>query len=154
MKPRSRFGLRFNFDLVIAEIERWPVATFLVATAAAAATSIAAIEFRYSTFDFAAVFVGYFIGTLGGKAVWLLIFYPLVYRARFQGSSLVAMFIAMIPVFAFYAAALYSIAIETGETPPIEVVTLFMPFSYVLFSLFFGGFASLLNWMHRPRAPT
>lgn len=151
-EPMSPQSIRFNLNLVVAEAKRWPWATAIV-LAIIAALTIAQLsqDPRYHTFDIVIGVAGYLVGMVGLKTLWLLMAYPVVNRSRFPGSYLVATYIAMIPVFTFYAIGVHILAIETGETPPLLVMIPFGFFAYMLFTIFWSAFARAMEWMHRDK---
>jgi hypothetical protein len=140
--PGSR-NLRHNLRLVLAEMWRWPRATasgvFILAVATAAQFHF--VEHLKPT-TVAVGVIGYAAAGLGAKTMLLLMFGPIIRRAPFEGSYLVATFITMVPIFIFYASALHILTAHDDNVPPLGAVALLL-IAYPLFSLFFAGFLHL-----------
>lgn len=139
-EQRSRWSIRFNFDLVLAEVGRWPWVTTAVISLAAAMVVITAInegraEPSYLVIN--AIMVA--ASLVGMKANMHLMAYAILYRSPFPGSYLVATAIAMIPVFVFFACGFYVFGVEQGEFIPVYARFVLIGVGYPLFTLFFAG---------------
>jgi hypothetical protein len=139
IEPKSRFDLRTNFDLVIAEYARWPIAT-LVLTGCLFLLSLFGPSDgpRMSQVDLAVNAVGMVFGLLGLKTVWLLCAYPLVHRQRFPGSLRVAMYVAFAPIMVFYATGLHVLSLQGSEPVSLTAAVLLLLLVYALFPPFFA----------------
>jgi len=138
-EPKSRFDIRFNLDLVIAELMRWPVATLLL-TAFLFLLNLfgPSDEPRMSEVDVAIAAVGMVFGVLGLKTIWLLCAYPWVHRQRFPGSLRVAMYLAFLPVMVFYGVGLHVLSAQASEPITISESALLLLLAYALFPPFFA----------------
>lgn len=148
-EPRRSNNFRFNFDLVMVEVARWPVATLIVIVLVNLMVGLIDDPRLHLTPTLGAMMAaGYSCAILGGKVLLLLMAYPRIHKARFPGSYLITSFLGMIPIFAFYAlvfpAVLSSIP---DERPPIGVLIVFWLFGYVLFSVLFAGFLPMQHAM-------
>jgi hypothetical protein len=136
-------NFRFNFDLVVAEIGRWPKITLLllvVTTLMALLVPDARTE-RLNALDNTLLLAGSLSATLGMKAMLLLMIYPLVRNAPFPGSYLLTSFICFVPIFPIYIAwsRVADVAFHEAPTPP-NVLFPGLLFAYVLFSVAFAAF--------------
>lgn len=144
-QEKSR-SLRFNLELVTAEIARWPIATFLIMTVFAVATILLPDpNSNLDPADRALLLAGLLLAGLGMKGLMLLATYPRLHKCNFPGSYLKATSIAFIPIFAFYAVALGSLAKSIGEELPIAQFAIFMLVAYPIFVLFFAGFMRAMH---------
>lgn len=107
-------------------------------------------DFNLTPEETAICLAGYLIGLLGLKAQSLLMFYPIWHRTRYPGSHLVSSFIALVPTFGFYSSAMYALTAQLAEAKWYILVP-FLIFSYVLFSLLFGGFLYVSEKMQSHR---
>jgi hypothetical protein len=147
MPGSTRNSFRLNFDLVMAEIARWPIATTIVLTIIAAGFVLQPEALSELTPINRAIGVaGYLTGVLGLKGLWLLMAYPLMHKAHFPGSRLIASFMVFVPIMAFYATGLLVIVKQAGLAPmPATTAIPLLLFSYVLFSLFFAAAAAVMH---------
>jgi len=141
----SRSDFRFNLDLVMAEIGRWPITTTIAMTGLTAAFVIqpkivleTEPEATLGAFEVAIVVAGCLLGALGLKALILLSVYPRLHKAAFPGSYLQTSFVSFVPIFAFYAAGFYVInAVTKMDAPPLFIALFLL--GYPLFSVLFAG---------------
>lgn len=151
--PDLSRSFRFNLDLVMNEIARWPAVTLAVLAALAAMTVFipSNTSGKLDPTENAILLAGYLIGALGMKALWLLVTYPRLRKSAFPGSRIMASFIVFVPIFVFYAVGLYAAVKQTGDKPPLAGMVLFLLFSYLLFSVIFAGFmrAAHTIFMHK-----
>ncbi len=140
-EPKPSHSLRFNFDLVMAEIARWPLVTvaFLAITAAQFVflpPNVSQQDFiaNPSAADKALLLAGALSGLLGLKALLLLMLYPLLRNAPFPGSYLLTSFMSCVPLLAFFAAG----ARASREGPTSAWVRILI--GYVLSSVLCAGF--------------
>lgn len=135
-----RWNIRHNFDLVLAEVARWPFLTALVVVFYAAAAAVGyAQEYDLSAIEMTLALTGIVAGVIGLKILLMLMLYPLTQKSRFPGSYVVACFIAFVPIFVFYASTMVLLVRDKHESPPSLLLVPFGLFAYVLFSLVFGG---------------
>jgi hypothetical protein len=150
-EPKRSNNFRFNFNLVMAEIARWPVATMILMTALTVATVLLPYESGrpngtpLSDLDKALLLAGTLLAILGMKGLLLLMDYPRRHKQSFPGSYLATSFIVFVPIFGFYAAGLNTLA---GDDFPVFGRVLFLLFSYILFSVFFAGALRMQHAMH------
>jgi hypothetical protein len=139
--PKRSNNFCFNFDLVMGEIARWPVATLIVMALVSSMVVLIDDPRLHLTPALAALMVaGYSCAILGLKACLLLMAYPRIHKVPFPGSYLISSFLALIPIFAFYGSAFPALmaSIPDEEPPPVGALILLLSFGYVLFSLFFA----------------
>jgi hypothetical protein len=152
--PKRSNNLRFNFDLVLAEIVCWPTATLLflvVMTLEAVLVPDASME-KVSALDKALVHGGALSAMLGLKAQLLLMLYPLLRSPYFPGSYRLVAFISFIPVFPLFIAWSRVSALVFHEPPtPLKNLILGFPFMYVFFSLTFAAFLAVAHTMLLPQ---
>jgi hypothetical protein len=141
--PPSR-DLRFNFDLVMAEITRWPFITIAI-LAAVAVAAILQPDQKLPPIEAAIALGGSLVGVLGLKGLFLLAIYPRLRKQAFPGSYLATSFIVFVPIFVFYATALLLVVPRYGDEVPLMEVTLFMIFAYLFFGIFFAGALRLFH---------
>lgn len=144
-QDKSR-DFRFNLDLVMTEIARWPVVTLVIMTIFAIAIVLQPPDgLNVDALTIAVAIAGYLFGLLGMKAMFLVMVYPRLQGKPFPGSLLVANYFILIPIFVFYAAGFYVLTKDIDEEAPLLVLIPFMLFSYMLFVIFLTGFMRALH---------
>jgi hypothetical protein len=142
-EPKRSNNFRFNLDLVMAEIVRWPRITLLI---------LIATTFVYllvpdprmeelSALDKTLILAGTLSATLGMKAFLLLMLDPLLRNAPFPGSYRLVAFIGFVPIFPFYIAwsRVADVVFHEAPTPLTRLIPGLL-LAYFLFSLTFAAF--------------
>ena len=128
-EAKRSHNLRFNFDLVMAEITRWPLVTFafLVISTAEFTLLPGQPDFiaRMSAEDKSLLLGGSLFGFLGAKAILLLSIFPLVRNAPFHGSYLLSSLISCVPFLVLLVAG--ALTSQDGLIPAFVMV----PIGYV-----------------------
>ena len=145
-QPKRSNKLRFNFDLVLAEITRWPIVTVAVLAIMSAEfvllpqpPELRELLSSTGAAEKALFLAGTLVAMLGIKAILLLSFYPLFRNRPYPGSYLVTSFIACVPLMAFFAAG----AMLSKEGPVPAYVMLAT--AYVICSPFIAIFIRLMH---------
>ncbi len=145
-EPNISRSFRFNLDLVLAEMWRWPRATAIgVIIVAGGSTAGHYFVDNLDATTTAICAVAYAAGALGLKTVFMLMINPVRRRAPFQGSYLVASFITMVPIFVFYSLGFRVLAAmpanrEMMSNVPTLGILAFLALAYPVFSMFCAGF--------------
>src|SRR5262249_39602125 len=137
-------NLHFNFDLVMAEMTRWPRLTVIVLTIFAAEfvfipSALPADAANMSAEDKALLLGGMLFGFLTPKTLLLLSLYPLLRDRPFTGSYLLTSFIACVP---FLATLLIGAYLEHKNSAFIMV-----PVGYVVCALAVAPFMGVSHGM-------
>lgn len=138
---RHRKSFRFNLKLVLAGLRQWPIATTIVATILATLVVGQLVYEKRSDPTYIFVNLLSIASAIAGmKIIVYLMAHPFLKKSPFPGSYLVAVAIAMVPIFVFYGCGFYLLGVQGGKFSPVVAMLVLFVIGYPLFTVFVAGF--------------
>ena len=142
--------MAYNFDLFTEQIKIFPKTTSAIALLIAGIIGVQGAIWGYGFADNVAMILINLVALVGGKAMWLFAFYPMIYGTKYPGSLLVIVTFITTTLMVFVAGGFYIIfplTVEAYSTPPSWVLAFFGIF---FFLSFYASF-KFIHWICRNR---
>jgi hypothetical protein len=140
-----------NAELLIEQLGTWFWPTVLIGAAIVAVNLVQLSQSgTYTIAELGVATIAVVSGLAFLKASWIFTFYPMLYRRRFEGSSLIVALLVTVLLINTLGATSY-LAIPRLEGFPVAELPWLLAGAYVFVSLFLWANFRLVNWLFGSR---